>query len=253
MRYSRRAQSQDREPQGRGARPAAPDDPLVSCLMVTRDRLTLAKRAIRCLARQSYPLVELVIVTDGTERFRLALEAASGDVVCQWDDDDCCHAERIAVQLGRMRAEAGQVSFLTDHLQFLEDDRALVWVDWMLGGQPGRDQLAPGTVMMERDSRFRYPETGPFVRRGEDSAFLWSLYDQARVVPVRGQGRLYLYTYHGRTTFDRERHYRLARFSLSAGELSARRELTRAAMAHYPMPRPFVVIGRDGPAYMLND
>jgi glycosyltransferase involved in cell wall biosynthesis len=253
--------------------------------MVTRDRLTLAKRAIRCLARQSYPLVELVIVTDGTERFRLALEryaaeagldrvrtvpvnepglslaalrnisleAASGDVVCQWDDDDCCHAERIAVQLGRMRAEAGQVSFLTDHLQFLEDDRALVWVDWMLGGQPGRDQLAPGTVMMERDSRFRYPETGPFVRRGEDSAFLWSLYDQARVVPVRGQGHLYLYTYHGRTTFDRERHYRLARFSLSAGELSARRELTRAAMAHYPMPRPFVVIGRDGPAYMLND
>jgi hypothetical protein len=69
MWYSRRAQSQDREPQGRGARPAAPDDPLVSCLMVTRDRLTLAKRAIRCLARQSYPLVELVIVTDGTERF----------------------------------------------------------------------------------------------------------------------------------------------------------------------------------------
>jgi glycosyltransferase involved in cell wall biosynthesis len=140
----------------------------------------------------------------------ISLEAASGDVVCQWDDDDCCHAERIAVQLGRMRAEAGQVSFLTDHLQFLEDDRALVWVDWMLGGQPGRDQLAPGTVMMERDSRFRYPETGPFVRRGEDSAFLWSLYDQARVVPVRGQGHLYLYTYHGRTTFDRERHYRLS-------------------------------------------
>ena len=276
-----------RQPRARQApvRPVAPGDPLVSCLMVTHDRLALAKRAIRCLARQTYPHVELVIVTDGAERFRLALErhaaeagldrvrvvpvtepglslaalrnislgAASGDVVCQWDDDDCYHADRIAVQLGRLRAEAGQACYLTDHLQFLEDDRALVWVDWTLGGKSGRDQLLPGTVMMERDSRYRYPETGPFTSRGEDSALLWSLYDRVRVVPVRGQGHLYLYTYHGRNTFDRDHHHRMALFSLSAGELTARRELIRAAMTQYPVPRPFVVIGRDGPAYMLND
>jgi glycosyltransferase involved in cell wall biosynthesis len=269
----------------RGTRPASPANPLVSCLMVTHDRLALGKRAIRCLARQTYSNVELVIVSEGQERYRhalgryaaqaglervrvvpvteqglslgalrnISLAAASGDIVCQWDDDDCYHPDRIAAQLSRMRAEAAQACYLTDHLQFLEDDRALVWVDWTLGGKSGRDQLLPGTAMMERDSRFRYPETGPLARRGEDSALLWSLYDQVKVASVRGEGQLYLYTYHGRNTFDRDHHHRMALFSLSAAELSARREIIRAAMAQYPVPRPFVVIGRDGPAFMLND
>jgi glycosyltransferase involved in cell wall biosynthesis len=269
----------------RSARAAAHNDPLVSCLMVTHDRLALAKRAIRCLARQTYPRLELVIVTDGQDRFRHALErcaaeagldrvrvvpvaepglslgalrnfslaAAAGDVVCQWDDDDCFHADRIAVQLKLMRADAGQACYLTDHLQFIEPDRALVWVDWTLGGKSGRDQLLPGTVMMERDSRFRYPETGQFAQRGEDSVLLWSLYDQVRVTAARGEGHLYLYTYHGRNTFNRDHHHRMAMFSLSAGELRARRDVIRAAMAQYPVPRPFMVIGRDGPAFMLND
>jgi glycosyltransferase involved in cell wall biosynthesis len=259
--------------------------PSVSCLMVTYDRLGLAKRAIRCFAAQTYPNRELVIVTDGERRFRrslerfvaeteveqvrfvqaetpglslgalrnLSLSAASGDVVCQWDDDDCFHRDRIRVQLEHMRAEGGAACFLTDHFQFLEDDRAMVWVDWTLGGKSGRDQLLPGTIMMQKDARFRYPETGPYARRGEDSVLLASLYDQVHVVALRGEGRLYLYTYHGRNTFDREHHRRLVMFSRSVAELAFEREVIRDAMAQYPVPRPYMVIGRDGPAFMLND
>ena len=259
--------------------------PSVSCLMVTYDRLGLAKRAIRCFAAQTYPNRELVIVTDGERRFRrclerfvaeteveqvrlvpadtsglslgalrnLSLSAASGDVVCQWDDDDCFHSDRIRVQLEHMRAEAGAACFLTDHFQFLEEDRAMVWVDWTLGGKSGRDQLLPGTMMMQKDARFRYPETGPYARRGEDSVLLASLYDHVDVAALRGEGRLYLYTYHGRNTFDREHHRRLVMFSRSVAELAFEREVIRDAMAQYPVPRPYMVIGRDGPAFMLND
>lgn len=259
--------------------------PSVSCLMVTYDRLGLAKRAIRCFAAQTYANRELVIVTDGEPRFRrslerfvaetgveqvrlvhvdtpglslgalrnLSLSAASGDVVCQWDDDDCFHPDRIRVQLDSMRAQSGAASFLTDHFQFLEEDRALVWVDWTLGGKSGREQLLPGTIMMQNDARFRYPETGPYAQRGEDSVLLASLYDEVAVVALRGEGRLYLYTYHGRNTFDREHHRRLALFSRSVDELAFEREVIRAAMAQYPVPRPFMVIGRDGPAFMLNN
>jgi glycosyltransferase involved in cell wall biosynthesis len=272
-------------PGSRGAWPVSEGGPLVSCLMVTHDRLVLAKRAIRCFANQTYRNRELVIVTDGQQRLRrsieryaaeigldrvrvvpvdepglslgalrnISLSAASGDVVCQWDDDDCFHPDRISAQLDRMRAGAGQACFMTDHLQFLEDDRALVWVDWTLGGKSGREQLLPGTIMMERNPRFRYPETGPFAQRGEDSVLLGSLYDRVPVVALRGEGQLYLYTYHGRNTFDRGHHHRLAMFSLSVSELAARREVIRMAMAQYPVPRPFMVIGRDGPAFMLND
>jgi glycosyltransferase involved in cell wall biosynthesis len=93
--------------------------------MVTGDRLTLAKRAVRSFAEQTYPNRELVVVTDGPQRVRdaleryvaalgledsvrfvypqgdgltlgrlrnLSLDAAGGDFVCQWDDDDYNHS-----------------------------------------------------------------------------------------------------------------------------------------------------------------
>ncbi|HEX6390539.1 MAG TPA: glycosyltransferase, partial [Solirubrobacteraceae bacterium] len=106
--------------------PTRATGPLISCLMVTRDRLRLAKAAIASFALQTHPNRELVIVTDGSERYRgalaryvdaigidgvrfvvpdeqdlplgalrnLAVAAARGEIVCQWDDDDYSHPER---------------------------------------------------------------------------------------------------------------------------------------------------------------
>src|SRR5262249_13990002 len=143
-------------------RPAAPallqaKLPLISCLMVTLDRLTLAKRAIRSFAAQSYPERELVIVTDGTDTFRQSLEryiaaleldkvrfvtlgderltlgrlrnismdAAEGEILCQWDDDDYSHPERLIVQAGHMLRQSAAACFLTDHLHFIQEHRIL--------------------------------------------------------------------------------------------------------------------------------
>ena len=102
--------------------------PKVSCLMVTYDRLTLAKRAMRSFAEQTWTDRELVIVTAGSGRFvdalqseasalgiaaifvraapttslgalrNLSLDAADGEIVCQWDDDDFHHPRRIEAQ-----------------------------------------------------------------------------------------------------------------------------------------------------------
>ena len=256
--------------------------PTVSSLMVTRNRLALARRAIDCLRAQTHDNVELVIVTDGTPSYgrllqRYAIErglvvklvpvtgprqslgalrnlsfaAATGDVVCQWDDDDCSHPTRIARQLDRLRSTDSRACLLTDHLQYLDDNRALVWVDWTLGGRSGRDQLLPGTLMMAADRRFGYPETGPYAQRGEDSALLNSLVDRVPVASLRGEGHLYLYTYHGRNTFDREHHHRMGMFSRSVAELQVHRAVITEAMSHYPVPRPYLVVGRDGPAFWL--
>jgi glycosyltransferase involved in cell wall biosynthesis len=268
-------------------RPTLPDTktwPSISCLMVTHDRLALAKRAIQCFARQTYSNCELVIVADGHTRYRDALQryatergldrvrlvtvdtagaslgalrnvslaAADGDLVCQWDDDDCYHPDRLRVQVEHLLANRGRACFLTDHLHYLEDDAALVWIDWTLGGKSGRDQLLPGTMVMFRDPRFRYPEAGPYASRGEDSMLLSDLYDNVPVVAARGVGHLYLYTYHGRNTFDRQHHYEMSLFSLSIADLEEKREVIRSAMTYYPVAKPLVVIGRDGPAFSLN-
>jgi glycosyltransferase involved in cell wall biosynthesis len=259
--------------------------PKVSCLMEPHDRLALAKRAIRCYTSQTYPNRELVIVTDGEQRFRqglerfiaelgltgvhfiypkgsqltlgqlrnIAIDAAAGKILCQWDDDDCYHPDRIRVQVDKMLASNASACCLTDHLQFLDDDRALVWVDWTLGGKSGKDQLLPGTIVMFKDARFRYPESGPFAQRGEDSMLLYNIYDAGLVVAAKGMGYLYLYNYHGRNTFDGAHHYRMSAFGRSIAQLESDREIIQRAMAHYPVPKPYFAIGCDGPAFVLND
>lgn len=275
---------------GEGRKPTSKENipgelPMVSCLMVTNNRLALAKRAIRCYAAQTYPNRELVIVTDGEPRIRRGLErfiaelkledvrfiyleranltlgqlrnaaidAAAGEVLCQWDDDDCYHPDRIRVQVEQMLNNNGRACCLTDHLQFLDEDRALVWIDWTLGGKYGKDQLLPGTIVMFKDDRFRYPESGPYARRGEDTVLLYDICETVPVVAAKGLGYLYLYTYHGRNSFDRDHHYRMSMFSRSISELQGEREVIRSAMAHYPVAKPYVAIGCDGPAFVLND
>ena len=284
------AESAEPPAEPRGARVAAPavvtgKPPSVSCLMVTLDRLTLAKRAIRSFAAQSYEDRELLIVTDGAEGFRRALEryvsalglervrfvypgperltlgqlrnismgTARGDVVCQWDDDDYSHPDRLAVQLGHMLRESAAACFLTDHLHFIEDKRVLCWVDWTLDGTfKGTAQLAPGTLMMLRDDRFKYPEGGAFARQGEDSVFLETLYGSIPVAHLSGVGHLYLYQYHGHNTFSREHHYRLSSCRTSNAQLQQNADKLREAARHYPIAKPYLVVGREGPAFAFN-
>jgi glycosyltransferase involved in cell wall biosynthesis len=262
-----------------------PGLPLISCLMVTYDRLSLAKRAISSFAAQSYPRKELIIVTDGEERFRRSLEryvsalaldgvrfvypgpgrlslgrlrnmsmdAAAGDVVCQWDDDDCSHPDRLMRQAEELiRNDAGACLF-TDHLHFIEEKSVLCWVDWSRGETvSGATQLAPGTLMMRRDPRFRYPEEGLQARQGEDSALLDTVYRAIKVAHLRGAGYLYLYQYHGRNTFSREHHYRLSSCCAPVAYLHEHADRLREAVTHYPIAKPCFVFGRDGPAFALD-
>jgi glycosyltransferase involved in cell wall biosynthesis len=257
----------------------------VSCLMVTRDRLVLAKRAIRCFAAQTYANRELVVVCDGEPRIRHGLERyaaalgltnvsfiheprtdmtlgalrnvamaqASGDILCQWDDDDCYHPDRIRGQLAHMLKDGGRACFLTDQLHYREDDNSVRWIDWTFGGMGIRDHLIPGTLMMFRDDRFRYPENGPEARRGEDSVLLNALCDTVAVSAAKDLGHLYLYTYHGLNTFSQDHHHRMAMFGRSFFDIQANLRTIRAAMAHYPVAKPYTVVGRDGPGYVLDD
>jgi glycosyltransferase involved in cell wall biosynthesis len=272
---------------GRQAHEATPigGGPLVSCLMVTRDRLALAKRAIRSFAGQTYAPRELVIVTDGDARFRgalerhvgelgiesvrfvypdtpdlplgalrnLSLDEARGEVMCQWDDDDYSHPERIARQLAALREQDGAACLLTDHLQLHERERVVLWVDWTDGGRiTGLDRLAPGTLMLARDPSLRYPETGDYAERGEDSVLLAAVAERGPIAHLEGEGHLWLYTYHGRNTFSAEHHRHLSKFGKPRDAVLQRADIIKAALDHYPIPRPATVAGRDGAAFAVR-
>ncbi len=116
------------------------DQPLVSCLCVTQNRVPLLRRAVACFLGQTYQPRELVMLyqsDDQTTRHyleglnepsirsvevpstpplrlgvlrNLSLQASRGYYVAQWDDDDWHDPTRLAVQVAALK-KSGRGSF----------------------------------------------------------------------------------------------------------------------------------------------
>ena len=257
--------------------------PLVSCLVLTRDRLRLAERAIRCYQNQRYPRRELVIVCQGDDAYQdelrrhidqiplahvrliaadpqlrlgvlrnISLEEARGDLVCIWDDDDCSHPDRLTRQVDHLLETDADAVFLSGHLHLFEPDGVLHWIDTSASADPPRYPLAPGTVVMRRDSRFRYPEAGRYAHFGEDYQLMLDLHRRAKVATAGDLGLLYLYTYHGNNTFSRQHHLRMRRYRLPSSSIRARAGEIRDALAQYPIAKQVAVHGREGAVFTVD-
>jgi O-antigen biosynthesis protein len=132
--------AEDREFYARRARlqPAAARLPLVSCIMPTANRRAFVAQALRTFAAQDYPQRELIVVDDGRdavadlmppdERIRylrlparrtvgakrnLACEAARGEIVVHWDDDDWSAPRRLAYQVDGLTRQAADICGLS--------------------------------------------------------------------------------------------------------------------------------------------
>lgn len=101
--------------------------PLVSCIMLTRDRRRFANQAIWYFLRQDYPTHELIIVDDGRDpindlipsdnriryirldaatpigtKLNLACSHSRGDLIAHWEDDDWMAPDRLRTQVARL-------------------------------------------------------------------------------------------------------------------------------------------------------
>jgi hypothetical protein len=109
------------EPQGVGA--VITDGPLITAIMPTADRPHFVQRAIRYFLEQTYGTKELLVVDDGAEpvkalipadgpvrylrlegkhtigaKMNAGVQAAQGELISQWDDDDWHGPSRMAAQ-----------------------------------------------------------------------------------------------------------------------------------------------------------
>jgi glycosyltransferase involved in cell wall biosynthesis len=195
--------------------------PKVSCLMVTANRRALARRALRCFERQTYPNREIVIVDDGEDDLsaelagippeqvvyrriarhesaclgdlrNLTLEAARGDIVAQWDDDDWYHPERIARQAAVLNGGA-DACCLSESLIHVRNPP---YTDHPFTGRLGNG--IPGSILHRRDGSVRYPS----LQRGEDNAFLdqWKNRRYTKLPP--DDAYLFIRCYHGSNTWE---------------------------------------------------
>lgn len=144
--------------------------------------------------------------------------------------------------------------FFTDNLHLIKPDGQLFWIDWMRNSANDdvHLRLHPGTVMMAKDSQFRYPETGPRARMGEDLDFAADLCREVPVAMLGGMGWLYLYIFHGANTFSKAHHYSIAACRSVPNEwVMARSAEIRRAMRYYQATTPVIVCGAQGPVFAL--
>jgi glycosyltransferase involved in cell wall biosynthesis len=237
---------------------------MISCLVITRpDRLGYLVRAVRCFAYQTHTERELVIVHDADAAFQrrvenlayginagrvqvrrappglplgalrnLSLRIASGDCICQWDDDDLSHPRRLELQFEQMRQTGADFCCLTDQLHWFETTGEFVWDDWSV--EPAPYRLIPGTLLGRRDGIGRYPE----IARGEDTAVILDLIRRGeRIAPMSGAGWCHIYTYHGTNTFGFNHHIAIARLKrLRGDQLAARRAVLEKELPAYGLP-----------------
>lgn len=191
-------------------------DPLVSCLMVTRNRYELARLSMQSFCNQTYSNRELVILDDGDDA-RLAQEIATlgdpriryispseknlslgalrnravaearGLYVCQWDDDDLYDPRRIEIEMSAlMRHEARAVML----------SRITIWMPARKRLKISHRRTWEGTMICEKAIMPEYPDQ----RAGEDTEVVKILSDRYKIAYVE-MPRLYLYSFHGRNTW----------------------------------------------------
>jgi glycosyltransferase involved in cell wall biosynthesis len=168
--------------------------PLVSCIMPTYNRREFIPRAIEYFLRQDYEPKELIIVDDGTDpigdlvpqddRLRYlrlnekisvgakrnrACEAARGDLIAHWDDDDWHAPQRLRYQIEALQREHADVCGI-NRLLFYDaiNDRA-----WRYVYPAQRRFWLSGSSLLYTRS-FWAAHRFANLNVGEDARFVWS-------------------------------------------------------------------------------
>jgi glycosyltransferase involved in cell wall biosynthesis len=252
----------------------------VSCLMITLDRFEQFRSSYLCYCNQTYPHKELVIVTDGEPAYQqriqdfieqdgrsdvrliklqtrlrlgalrnIAVDEAAGPLVCQWDDDDLYHPRRLQDQVEYMLQESADVTFLTDQLQLFWNNRHLYWCDWRqpqgFDQQSPFDCMIPGTLLANKRHLPRYK---PDLKSSEDLDLLKEMIAAGTpMAGLGGKGWLYIYTYHGKNTFEHSHHEFITMcYGITRQQLEDRAATIASALAHYPIEAPLYIIDREG-------
>lgn len=191
--------------------------PLISCVLVTRDRPRFFRQALRCFAAQDYPHKELIVVDDGEapvdaccagvsgltyvrlkgampigSKLNVGVEIARGDILQKLDDDDYYapgFLSAAAARLARARRR----------------DTLVAWCCFgvMIAGDPrlyfsGHGWMAGGTLCFRRALWQRNP-----FRDMNNSSDSWFIRDNDPAIARVCDSSLYMVVRHGRNTWNR--------------------------------------------------
>ncbi|MCK5359284.1 MAG: glycosyltransferase family 2 protein [Gammaproteobacteria bacterium] len=240
------------------------DIPIISCLMVTQHgRLSETQQAIKCFIYQDINPIELVIVHDSGSSYHKKLlsliegyqgacihiyqksaghtlgwlrnrsiEHARATLICQWDDDDYNHPDRLKTQYNLMQEEDTEFCFMTDQLHLFTEQGFLFWDDRSYR-QPPYD-LIENTMLGRKNLIGVYPE----LDRGEDTAIIEHISKQHfKISRLSAMGWLYTYVFNGKNTWDFKHHSEISLHQrLTTAKLFAQKKVLETELKRYAFP-----------------
>lgn len=202
------------------------EQPLISCVCITRGKPAFLKRAVLCFLFQTYMNKELVIIfeddDESTKSFlkdevfpdnvkifeigskpkltlgdlrNIGISKSLGNYICQWDDDDWFHSERLSLQYSSLVGSGKKGSILT-HWSIFDSVKTRVFLSHKRNWE--------GSILCEKDTltRFKYLD----VWRGEDTAVIDGLLEENLLLQLDNLPHLYIYIWHKNNTWS-ENHF----------------------------------------------
>lgn len=174
---------------------------LVSCIMPTCNRQGLIPVALKCFLSQDWPDKELVVIDDGAAKIgglvkqlvpdavyiylaekqiigvkrNLACEAAGGEVICHFDDDDWSAAGRVRDQVMRL-LESGKKMTGYHSITYWNGMKAYRYVSPV-------PQYALGTTMCYQKSSW-HTHRFPAKDYAEDNDLVYKARDEKQLIAV---------------------------------------------------------------------
>lgn len=192
--------------------------PLVSCIMPTRNRRFFISQSIKYFLDQDYENKELIIIDDGDdsvsdiipnlanifyykfddrltigEKRNIGCEKANGDFIAHWDDDDWFSNQRLSIQIKSLLDSQFEICGLSNLYYYYPSSGS----SWLYTYNRADDAwITGGTFVYKRDlwKNNNFPETN----QAEDSIFL-SKIQKNKILPIDNK-KLYIGIIHTENT-----------------------------------------------------
>lgn len=169
----------------------------------------------------------------------IGLEAATGELICLWDDTGRSHPERLAKQAAVLLGNHLEAVYLQEAMHYFPDEGTVVCGSWRTAPALGH----PGTLMARRSAQLRYPAQGEM----PDSELAEVLMARGRTGFITGAPHLYV----GLESSGQAPTLPFGGQPLAGDKLAHQEAVIRYGLEAYGFPPGTTVRGGDGEAFVL--
>ncbi len=194
----------------------------ISCLLFVQNSFELVIKSVQCFINQTFPHKELFVFArenwfkvkkhidelgrddifvpridprlNKGEVKNLGCELATGNIICNWEDDDLYNNKRLTTQFHFLYLKKADAVVFTDHLRYFPIEKSIYWLEL------GNNKKYPDQNCLHGSAMFRKSVFETVYDKDHDpDCFLIKrmLSSGRKIFGLKDFGFQYVYTYHG--------------------------------------------------------